>query len=465
MKKAALTIIFGCIAAFGYADVADDARALIDAGDTQAARDVLAVALDQQQKPAVLAKLNALMGECFVLEGEFAQARPYLQQAKAKNQADAFRWLGYLDFLVYNYPSATANYAQYHKLLKAAKKTASAEVADEQRRLRLGEEFLENVEKIQIIDSISVARDGFFKAYRLPASAGFLNPPSVIPLSESAEQATMAFSNESGELMLWAEPDSLGTMRIAESMRLTDGSWTHPQLAPEELNDGGDADYPFLLSDGQTLYFASDGDGSLGGYDIFVAMRDANTGEYLQPRNIGMPYNSPFDDYMFAIDEENGIGWWATDRNQLDGLVTIYVFIPNDIRENINAEEVDPEPFARIDRFEDTWTDPDLVEKKRRDIASITNEGPKRKADFLFPMGKGVVYTTLDDFSAAGRRMMQAYMEAEDELADAEEKLSEARRSSNPSALQISELEKQVTRLRANVFNARNNVYRAEGKK
>ena len=71
------------------------------------------------------------------------------------------------------------------------------------------------------------------------------------------------------------------------------------------------------MSDGITLYYASDGEGSLGGYDIFVTRYDSENGNYLRPDNIGMPFNSPANDYMYAIDEFNNIGWFASDRYQL----------------------------------------------------------------------------------------------------------------------------------------------------
>lgn len=42
-----------------------------------------------------------------------------------------------------------------------------------------------------------------------------------------------------------------------------------------------------------------------------------------------MPFNSPANDYMYAIDEFNNIGWFASDRYQPDNKVCIYVFVPN----------------------------------------------------------------------------------------------------------------------------------------
>ena len=82
-----------------------------------------------------------------------------------------------------------------------------------------------------------------------------------------------------------------------------------------------------MLSDGSTLYFAAEGDieNALGGLDIYMTRRD-ETGAFFSPTNVGMPYNSPYNDYMMAIDDAAGLGWWATDRNAPDGMVTVYIF-------------------------------------------------------------------------------------------------------------------------------------------
>ena len=56
-------------------------------------------------------------------------------------------------------------------------------------------------------------------------------------------------------------------MQLYSRIRLLDG-WSEPESLTS-LNEQGNVNYPFLMSDGITLYYASDGEGSLGGYDIF----------------------------------------------------------------------------------------------------------------------------------------------------------------------------------------------------
>lgn len=402
-------ILLPCLPVF--AAPVDDARALAEGGDYGAAEEILAAEL--AARPSQNGAFFQLLGECRFHLGDYAAAREALAKARTKGVADAYRWIGRLDYLDYDFDAASQNYSKYRQLKNKARKPIDDEADSELERLETARGFLNRVEHIAIIDSIAVDRNDFFRAYRMPPSAGSLLPPSELPFEDSRDLASTVWANESRDAMMWAEPDSLGTLRIMESVRLTDGSWQTPMTLDDMLNDGGDADFPFMMPDGLTLYYASDGNGSIGGYDIFVASRDAATGEYLQPSNIGMPYNSPYDDYMLAIDELNGVGWWATDRNRLGDKVTVYLFVTNDMRRNYDPEEEDVVSAARIDRIADTL-DPDTdYAPLLAHIRSIDPDMKPRRRDFTFPLPGGGSYTTLDDFpSDASRKAMSAYLDA-----------------------------------------------------
>ena len=93
----------------------------------------------------------------------------------------------------------------------------------------------------------------------------------------------------------------------------------------------------------------------MGGYDIFETVRDAATGEYMPPSNVGMPFNSPYDDFLLVTDEQNGVGWWATDRNSLEDMVTLYVYMLPEMRRNVDPESDDLMSLARLSEYKLTW--------------------------------------------------------------------------------------------------------------
>lgn len=366
-------------------------------------------------------------------------------------------------FFDYDFSKAEKDFAE-------AKKKAGKNIPDElvmyEDELVNARNFFDRVEQIVILDSIVVPKADFFKAYHLPFSAGSLGTAENIPFQDV--DASYVFTNEGGDYKTWAEPDSIGILRIVESNHLTDGRWSEPSETPDVLNNGGNAVYPFMMSDGVTLYYASDNEDSMGGYDIFVATRDATDGEYLQPQNIGMPYNSPYDDYMLAIDELNGVGWWATDRNQLGDDLTIYLYKVNDLRKNYSPDDTeDLADKAFIRNYRNTWGDEDYT-SLINEVMAIQPAPEQRQIDFIFPVKGGKVYYNLDDFrTSAARQMMTKYLNAERAFNNAEKKLADLRKKysiSKSSSLKSSilSLERDVERERESLRKLRSEVYRAE---
>ena len=277
--------------------------------------------------------------------------------------------------------------------------------------------------------------------------------------------------------MMWSENDEDHREVIMQSEQLMDGSWEVPVSVGTILNEGGNARNPFLLTDGVTLYFSGDGEGSMGGYDLFVATKDPATGEFRQPIGLGYPFNSPYNEYMIAIDEENGIGWWVTDRNRLEDQLTIYVFKTNEVRKNYNPDEEDDIiSLARID-------DISVTQNPETDYSAIIKEINKRSnldkkesgSSFIFPMQGGKVMRRISDFkSNSARSNMQQYLQALEEHKALENKLSDLRKryhqtdkkkgSATSLKNQILELEKQRDWQNERLLKMRNTIITAETK-
>lgn len=350
---------------------------------------------------------------------------------------------GHDAFMNYDFELAREKYDKYALSLKKSGNPANEQLLDTYvRQLEIAENALENVQKIEIIDRIDVPAKDFFKYIKLPEAGGRILSPDVSILKKRHNLSDFAYSTENGDLMIWSENDDNGVESLLQSEKLMDGTWESPTKLGSVLNDGGDARNPFLLSDGLTLYFSANGEGSMGGYDLFVATKDPTSGEYRQPMGLGYPFNSPFNEYMMAIDEANGIGWWVTDRNRLDGQVSVYIFKTNNVRKNYLSEEVDDiVALARIDDISATQN-PDT------DYAAIIKEINKRskavvqsdsETDFIFPLPEGKVARKLSDFSSASaRRNMQQYLEALKEHAELERKLTDLRKRYHATDIKLS---------------------------
>ena len=213
----------------------------------------------------------------------------------------------------------------------------------------------EMTQQIVIVDSIVVNKDQFLASIRLSSECGQLMNTGTFFRNQL--QGTL-YINEMGNKVYFSQPD--GQQQQLYTADKLGNEWSKPQPL-QGLSDGIDeTSYPFMLTDGITFYFAGKGEESIGGYDIFITRYDSRSGSFLKPENIGMPFNSEANDYMFAIDESNRIGYFASDRRQPEGKVCIYVFVPQDTRKTYdNSKYTDNQirNFADIASIADTWGD------------------------------------------------------------------------------------------------------------
>lgn len=89
------------------------------------------------------------------------------------------------------------------------------------------------------------------------------------------------------------------------------GEWSKPENLGATINTNGDEMSPFMHSDFQTLYFSSNGQPGVGGYDIFFARKGAD-GKWAEPKNIGVPINTTGDDLGFFVSTDGRLGYFAS---------------------------------------------------------------------------------------------------------------------------------------------------------
>lgn len=350
-------------------------------------------------------------------------------------------------------------------------------------KITLGDDMLGRVERIHVIDSINVPADNFFSWMRLAASSGTIVGSDVIEqavpkgfIKKDEYIVTPGYLTEGIDRLLWAKADTTDNVKLYESFRLVDGTWDAPKelFSHASLFDG-DAEgsfvgHPFLMADGSTLYFSADGDRSLGGLDIFMSRSDERG--FLQPSNLGMPYNSPFDDYMLVIDEETGAGWWASDRNQLEDSVTIYTFVPAEIRVNYPVDFPGLTDIAKLSDIKLTQEASSDYKGLRRKIAGLATansrkSGKSEAPEFNITLPDGRKVTRLTDFnSPMARSAMKDYLAALAEYRSRQDKLSALRQAyakgDKSVSTEILEMEKNIEAERKHLMELRNQVINSE---
>ncbi|MDE0577813.1 MAG: hypothetical protein OSB39_12770, partial [Opitutales bacterium] len=89
-------------------------------------------------------------------------------------------------------------------------------------------------------------------------------------------------------------------------------AWTNPRPV-DELNTASSEIGPALTPDGKLLYFVSDREGGLGGFDIWVAPRGTD-GAWGDPVNLGENINSAFHEYDPAFHDFSGQLYYSSNR-------------------------------------------------------------------------------------------------------------------------------------------------------
>lgn len=370
------------------------------------------------------ANYNFWYGACCYETGELQEALPYLEKSAARKVINAYLYLGKLYYSMYRFDEATENLEEHIDWLEKKKRDTS-EAEKELDRCRQAARMLRGTENVAVIDSFVVDKNDFLSAYKLSKESG--------TISKTEDGSGTSFVNELGDKMIFTQASADdGETHLYSRIKLID-KWEDAQPLEGLSETGHNQNYPFMASDGITLYFGAEGDESMGGYDIFVTRYDSDDNSYLRPDNIGMPFNSPYNDYMYALDDLNNLGWFASDRYQPEGKVCVYVFVPNETKQVYDYENTDPQTIidvASLREIKKTWSDDNKVRIAKQHLAQVMygENTEKKKGDFRFVVDDNTVYHTLSDFhSKEARQMYASLLQKEKDLASLEASLENLR--------------------------------------
>lgn len=118
-------------------------------------------------------------------------------------------------------------------------------------------------------------------------------------------------------------PGGYGGRDIYRLTRLPNGEWSKAQNMGPEINTPYDEDSPFIAVNNKTLYYASNGPESMGGFDVFVTFRDEDN-NWSTPANMGFPINSTGDDIYYTTTVDGLRGYLSSFRKNGFGEKDIY---------------------------------------------------------------------------------------------------------------------------------------------
>lgn len=281
------------------------------------------------------------------------------------------------------------------------------ELTPEQERF---EEMLGATQQIMVIDSTIIPGSKLLQNILVNPEEGRIVSYNRFFHTQNQPKG-IVYVNELGNKCIYSMADRNGFMRLYSSDLLGD-DWSAPEpLKGLEVEGMTDMSYPYLMPDGQTLYFAARGGEGLGGYDIYRTRLDAESGRYLKPENIGLPFNSEGDDFLYVVSEQDSVGAFISNRRLSGDIFCVYSFIPSESRRVYDAETIGEQNLARLARLEcirDTWTDYrtrrsalERLNALRTKVGDKAADDNKQEASFSFVIDDDRTYTSMSDFKNA----------------------------------------------------------------
>ena len=277
------------------------------------------------------------LGVCALFASEKKEeSMAYLESIKNKPniENELHYFLGKAYMLNYKYDKAIEQFEQY-------KNNATAD-ALAMYNINRNIEMCENAKKIspntkewRAYDKKTIERESFLDLYDSTAFAGTLKIKpndffykTYVDFEVGSNFSTLFMSQDSSKMLVasYGINDEKKNMNIYIIRRLPNMKWGVAEILPETINTEYDEDFPVILPDGKTLYFSSKGHNSMGGYDIFKSVFDSISNKWSKPENLGVPINSPDDDYLFVIDTTGKQATYTTLQNtSADKKVVVYL--------------------------------------------------------------------------------------------------------------------------------------------
>lgn len=219
-----------------------------------------------------------------------------------------------------------------------------------------GSNMSQSVHKPEVLGKRMVSLEEFFLFYPLENKSWRKLPNQLDPdTPDSIVRAVYApgWNN----VHYFSKKDENGFRDIYRTEQ-QDTIWTLPGKVEGLSTETANEIYPVFSPDGKTLYFSSDSRYGIGGYDIYYSTWDDSEGCWSMPQNMGMPFSSPADDFLYVDSEDERYSVFASTRDCPEDSVWVYSIryerLP--VTHSVN----DPEELLDLSRLE--------IRKKKEEV-------------------------------------------------------------------------------------------------
>ena len=403
-------------------------------------------------RPSLLFTLGLLLLSPSLAEGREAKPKtPVASETLLREAHEAYQG--------YRFASARIAIEKYITAQERRRQAIPESARQLQAMIARAERMYPRAESLQIVDSIVVAKQTWLK--HLEQAGGTIRPEEGL-LGGDSLMRQASYRDALGRN--WISPTSAGL----EWLSAVGDHWEKQALSTKALGEGTELAYPFLLEDGITLVYGRRTTQGLGGYDLYMTRLSGQGMSFLEPTLLGMPYNSPYNDYLLAYHESEDWGVLVSDRFCPADSVHLYRFIGKpSFLSGESQSEVDS---LGEEAMQARASLRGLLYKGS--VVAKQTKGTSHEGEIYFLLQGSRVYRHWSDFSS--KEALEAYRVAEAERKSVEERrehLRELRATWQSASEQEREslkteillLETQLRELEAQLRERYNAVRRLEG--
>lgn len=161
------------------------------------------------------------------------------------------------------------------------------------------------------------SKDGTYKLRLLEAkiNANGFEKITEFPYNNAEYNCAHPSISADGNTLYFASDmqGTMGGMDIWMSKKGADGKWGKPENLGDKVNTPGNEIFPFI-TENNILYFSSNGHEGIGGLDIYETKikEDKATRVY----NMGTPVNSKYDDFAYNLSTDGKNGYLSSNRDK-----------------------------------------------------------------------------------------------------------------------------------------------------
>lgn len=247
----------------------------------------------------------------------------------------------------YRFDEASTALGKYQAAIQRKKEGASdrAKLLGEQ--LARAERMYTRAEVLHVVDSALVGKRELFE--RLPQGSSRILSEAHTLVGDSL---LLVAGYQDALRKNYLRPSPQGLQWLSSVGEAGTEQWEARPMNLASLGSEATLTSPFLLEDGTTLLFAKHADQGLGGYDLYMTRLTEQGNSFFEPTLLGMPYNSPANDYLLAYHESEGWGVLVSDRFAPQDSVHIYRFVGRPPFLATQAEAVEEEDLTDEQRFQ-----------------------------------------------------------------------------------------------------------------